>query len=161
MDIRFIKLLFVFVVIFIMTTCSKPKSANVREKLIATDSLIELKIRSIKINVEVANTPEKRALGLMYRTQLDWNKGMLFIFEREGIYPFWMKSTQIPLSIAFVNRNNVIIDILEMVPNQEEIRYSPSEPFVYALEMNKGWFMENGIKIGDTIYGIPKSKEKN
>ena len=86
---------------------------------------------------------------------MDWVSGMLFIFEREGIYPFWMKFTQIPLSIAYLDRDNVIIDILEMVPNQEVIRYSPSVPFIAALEMNQGWFMKHSINIGDTIYGIP------
>lgn len=156
---QLIKSFLVFNLILIMS-CSKSKPHN-KEKSIVVDSLITLTIKNIKIKVELANTPEKRALGLMYRKQLDWNSGMLFVFEQEGIYPFWMKFTQIPLSIAFISRDNVIIDILEMVPNQEEIRYSPSEAFIAALEMNKGWFMENGIKIGDTIYGIPCSPKKN
>ncbi|MEO0077233.1 MAG: DUF192 domain-containing protein, partial [candidate division WOR-3 bacterium] len=96
-------------------SCSKPKQHNEGKPMVA-DSLITLTIKNIKIKVELANTPEKRALGLMHRKQLDWNSGMLFIFEQEGIYPFWMKFTQIPLSIAFISRDNVILDILEMVP---------------------------------------------
>lgn len=154
-----IKLFSVINFVLIMS-CSKPKPLNERKPMV-TDSLITLTIKNIKIKVELADTPEKRALGLMHRKQLDWNSGMLFIFEQEGIYPFWMKFTQIPLSIAFISRDNIILDILEMVPNQAEIRYSPSEAFIAALEMNKGWFMENGIKIGDTIYGIPPVKINN
>lgn len=115
----------------------------------------ELIIKDKKIQVEVADTEEKRALGLMFRQNLEENSGMLFIFEKKGIYPFWMKNTGIPLSIAFIDENDVIIDILEMVPNQEVITYSPTEPFLMALEMNHGWFAENSINIGDTIYGIP------
>jgi uncharacterized membrane protein (UPF0127 family) len=115
----------------------------------------EIKIKDKKIQVEVADTDEKRALGLMFRQNLEENSGMLFIFEKKGIYPFWMKNTGIPLSIAFIDENDVIIDILEMVPNQEVITYSPTEPFLVALEMNHGWFAENSINKGDTIYGIP------
>lgn len=120
-----------------------------------TEPKITLRIKNKEIQVELADTPEKRALGLMFRQNLEENSGMLFVFEREGIYPFWMKNTRIPLSIAFIDKNNVIIDILEMVPNQEVIRYSPSIPFIAALEMNRGWFLRNGINIGDTVYGIP------
>ena len=144
-----------FILILVLTGCSKPKSSKGIEKSNKPENTVELLIKGNKIKVEVANSPEQRALGLMFRKDMDWDSGMLFIFEREGIYPFWMKFTQIPLSIAYLDRDNVIIGILEMVPNQEVIRYSPSEPFLKALEMNQGWFMKHSINIGDTIYGIP------
>ncbi len=120
-----------------------------------SEEKITLKIKDKEIEVELANTPEKRALGLMFRQSLEENSGMLFVFDKEGIYPFWMKNTGIPLSIAYIDKKSVIIDILEMIPNQEVIRYSPSMPFIAALEMNQGWFLRNGINIGDTVYGIP------
>ncbi len=152
---KFSSLLSIFILIFSLSTCSKSKPAKPTGKTNELNGRIILTIKDQKIKVEVADTPEERALGLMFRQELDENTGMLFIFEQEGIYPFWMKFTQIPLSIAYIDNDNIIIDIIEMVPNQEEIRYSPSVPFIYALEMNQGWFAKNDINIGDTIYGIP------
>jgi uncharacterized membrane protein (UPF0127 family) len=138
-----------------LIACSKLKPSKTTDKK-NTDNRIELIIKDQKIRVEVAKTPEERALGLMFRQELGENTGMLFIFEQAGIYPFWMKFTNIPLSIAYIDQNDVIIDIIEMVPNQEEIRYSPTVPFICALEMNQGWFTEHSINIGDEILGIPK-----
>lgn len=157
-DISVVKVSVFFIVItsfLLLSACSKAKSPKKQMKSNESENKIEIVIKGNKIKVEVANSPEQRALGLMFRKDMDWDSGMLFIFEREGIYPFWMKFTQIPLSIAYLDRDNVIIDILEMVPNQEVIRYSPSVPFIAALEMNQGWFMKHSINIGDTIYGIP------
>lgn len=152
---RYLLFFVLFVIICQLFSCAKTKPAKPEEKTKDTDKKVELVIKDKKIKVEIAKTPEERALGLMFRQELEENSGMLFVFEQEGIYPFWMKFTQIPLSIAYIDNGYVIIDIIEMVPNQEEIRYSPSIPFKYALEMNQGWFARNGINIGDTVYGIP------
>lgn len=146
---------FILLLLSFMLFCSKakpPKTETVPPKL---ENKIILTIKDKKIEVEVARTEEERALGLMYRKNLDWNKGMIFIFNEETDTPFWMKNTYLPLNIAFINKNNVIIDILEMIPNQETILYAPTQKYQKALEMNRGWFFENGIRIGDTIYGIP------
>ena len=136
--------------------CSKAKISQTDLLPKKTENKIILSIKDRKIEVEVAKTPEKRALGLMYRKSLDWKAGMFFIFEQESKSPFWMKNTYLPLSIAFIDKNDVIIEIFEMTPNQEAILYAPSRPYITALEMNRGWFLENGVKTGDTIYGIPK-----
>lgn len=117
---------------------------------------ITLTIKGIKLNVEIADSPEERSLGLMYRQALAPDQGMLFIFEQEGIYPFYMKNTKIPLSIAFIDRNGVIIDIQQMAPFDDETQHYPNQPFLYALETNQGWFFENGIKPGDTVFGLPR-----
>jgi len=98
----------------------------------------------------VAKTEEERSEGLKYRDSLPKESGMLFIFEREGIYPFWMKDTKIPLDIAFINKAGVIIDIQSMEPFST-LPHSPSLPFLYALEVNRGFFQEKGIEIGDTV----------
>lgn len=141
--------------IIITANCSQPKSSKSQYSVVTQNKKIALSIKNRKIEVEIAKTPEERNLGLMYREVLPENNGMLFIFEENGIYPFWMKNTKIPLSIAFISESRTIIDILEMVPNQEVIRYAPEYPFRYALEMNQGWFLKNSINIGDTINGIP------
>jgi len=102
------------------------------------------------IEVELANTPEKREQGLMHRTSLDAEKGMLFIFEKEKYLYFWMKNTGIPLSIAYISSSGQIIDLLDLEPYSLKLVQS-SKPALYALEVNRGFFMKKGIKVGDTV----------
>lgn len=98
----------------------------------------------------MAKTPEERARGLMERKHLGKDEGMLFIFEREDHHGFWMKNTLVPLSIAFIDREGRIVRIATMEPLTLE-SHDPPKPVLYALEMNKGWFAANGIKVGDIV----------
>lgn len=111
---------------------------------------IPLYIKGKEIRVEVARTPEERAVGLMARKHLGKEEGMLFIFEEEGYHSFWMKNTFIPLSIAFIDKKGQIVKITDMKP-LTLTSHSPPQPVLYALEMNQGWFSKNGIKVGDIV----------
>lgn len=111
---------------------------------------IPLYIKGKEIRVEVAKTPEERALGLMGRKELGKEEGMLFIFEEEGYHSFWMKNTFIPLSIAFIDREGRIVNIMDMEPLSLR-SHTPSRPILYALEMNQGWFSKHGVKVGDVV----------
>jgi uncharacterized membrane protein (UPF0127 family) len=111
---------------------------------------IPVYIKDKEIRVEVTKTDEERAKGLMERTSLGKDEGMLFIFEAEGIHGFWMKNTLLPLSIAFIDREEKIVWITDMKPLTLSV-HNPPKPILYALEMNKGWFAANGIKAGDVI----------
>lgn len=111
---------------------------------------IPLYIKNKEIRVEVAKTPEERAKGLMGRKHLGKDKGMFFIFEKKDYHGFWMKDTLIPLSIAFIDREGRIVRISEMKPLTLE-SHLPPIPILYALEMKKGWFSDNGIKVGDIV----------
>jgi uncharacterized membrane protein (UPF0127 family) len=111
---------------------------------------IPIYIKGKEIQVEVAKTPEERTHGLMGRKHLGKDEGMLFVFEREDYHGFWMKDTQISLSIAFVDKGGQIIGIEDMKPLTLET-HTPSQPILYALEMKKGWFSANGIKVGDIV----------
>jgi uncharacterized membrane protein (UPF0127 family) len=111
---------------------------------------VPLYLKNREIQVEVAKTPEERAKGLMGRTHLGENEGMLFIFEKEDYHGFWMKNTLIPLSIAFIDREGRIVAITDMEPLTLET-HSPPQPVLYALEMKRGWFSANGIRAGDSI----------
>jgi uncharacterized membrane protein (UPF0127 family) len=111
---------------------------------------VPLYVKSKEIRVEVAKTPEERAKGLMGRAHLAENEGMLFIFEKEDYHGFWMKNTLIPLSIAFIDRGGRILAITDMEPLTLE-SHPPPQPVLYALEMKKGWFSANGVKVGDSI----------
>ena len=111
---------------------------------------IPIYIKDREIWVEVAKKEEERAKGLMGRRFLGKEEGMLFIFEDEGYHGFWMKNTFLPLSIAFIDKKGEIVWITDMEPLTLST-HSPSKPALYALEMNKGWFSINGIKIGATV----------
>ena len=111
---------------------------------------IPLYINNREISVEVAKTIEEREHGLMGRKDLGKDEGMLFIFETEGRYGFWMKDTYVPLSIAFIDKEGRIVRITDMKPRTLE-SHIPPQPILYTLEMKKGWFSNNGIKVGDTV----------
>lgn len=111
---------------------------------------IPLYIKAKEIRVEIAKTPEERAMGLMNRKKLEKDEGMLFIFESEDYHSFWMKNTLLPLSIAFIDKDRRIVDIKDMKPLTLD-SHSPSRQVLYALEMNKGWFSANGIRVGDVV----------
>ena len=116
-----------------------------------------LKIRGRPLRAEIADTPERRRRGLMFRKSLPPNRGMLFIFPEEDYHGFWMKNTGIPLSIAFISRDGRIRQIEVMEPMSEEI-HSSRFPVKYALEVNRGWFSQFGIRAGHVVTGLPEAK---
>jgi len=105
-------------------------------------------------NVEVAATPPQRAQGLMGRTRLDHNAGMLFVFEQPGVHCFWMKNTLIPLSIAFLADDGTIVNIADMQPQTLD-PHCPKVPVSHALEVKQGGFRSRGIQPGMRLYGGP------
>lgn len=104
------------------------------------------------IPVELAETPEQHERGLMFRKSMPENEGMLFVFSNEEVRYFWMKNTFIDLSIGYFDKEKTLIDIQEMKSaSMMETRppsYPSAKPAKYALEMNKGWFAKNKVKIG-------------
>ncbi len=97
---------------------------------------------------EVADTPDKRREGLMYRDELPDGTGMLFVFDGETSRTFWMRNTFVALDIAFLDVNFRIVDIQQMEPESEDLHDSAA-PAMFALEVRKGWFAEHGIRVGD------------
>ncbi|QWD53814.1 DUF192 domain-containing protein [Polynucleobacter paneuropaeus] len=116
---------------------------------------IQMKVGIYSIQAEVADSPDLREVGLMNRTSLPTNSGMLFIFEQKAGNCFWMKNTKLPLSIAFIADAGKIVNIEEMQADTTN-NHCPKAPIRYALEMNKGWFSERVIVPGNTIQGLPK-----
>ena len=96
---------------------------------------------------EVARTAAERQQGLMDRDEVPEGTGMLFIFDDEAIRSFWMKDTQVPLDIAYINADLRIVDIFQMEPLVTST-YDSTSPAMFALEVRKGWFAEQGIEAG-------------
>jgi uncharacterized membrane protein (UPF0127 family) len=109
------------------------------------------------IDAAVAANDADREQGLMYRTQLAPNEGMLFVFNENAVHCFWMKNTLIPLSIAFIRADGTVTDIDEMQAETTN-NHCPRNNGVYALEMSKGWFASKGIKPGMKIQGLPAAQ---
>ncbi|MBS3083342.1 DUF192 domain-containing protein [Candidatus Pacearchaeota archaeon] len=101
-------------------------------------------------NVEIVDTPAEREIGLMNRVELDSDSGMLFVFENEGYYPFWMKNTLIPLDMIWIDKNNSIIDIRTALPCEADPCevISPSGDALYVLEINADIASEKRIITG-------------
>jgi hypothetical protein len=114
-----------------------------------------LKIKGHSVRAELADTEEARLTGLMFRDSLPENSGMLFVYEREDRYAMWMKNTYVPLSVAFIDRRGVILNIEDMEPQTLD-SHASAGPATYALEMNRGWFKKRGIKKGDRVLGLDK-----
>jgi uncharacterized protein len=109
------------------------------------------------IDAAVAANDADREQGLMYRTKLAPNEGMLFVFGENAVHCFWMKNTLIPLSIAFIRADGTVTDIDEMQAETEN-NHCPRNNGVYALEMPKGWFAAKGIKPGTQVKGLPSAQ---
>ena len=104
----------------------------------------------VEVRVEIADEPEEQARGLMGRTALGEDRGMLFAFGGEEVRSFWMKNTLIPLSIAYMDADGRIVDLQNMKPlDDEPPHYVSAKPARYALEVNKGFFDERGVEVGD------------
>jgi uncharacterized protein len=103
----------------------------------------------IGVSVEIADTPESQARGLMYRNHLDPDRGMLFLFEEQKRHSFWMKNTLIPLDLIFIARDGRIVGIH---PNAEPFSLKPIDagaPSQAVLEVNGGFAAVHGLAAGD------------
>lgn len=123
----------------------------------------KIKLGGKTITVEVARSNEQLARGLMYRTQMGENDGMIFIFPDVDTRSFWMKNTFIDLSIGFFDEGKILVDIQEMDAVKSEMVATPpsyvsAKPAKYALEMNRGWFAKNSVKIGAKFEGLNDTK---
>ncbi|RME15821.1 MAG: DUF192 domain-containing protein [Bdellovibrio sp.] len=125
----------------------------------------KIKIKEVVIQVEIADTEEAREHGLMERTNLPEDRGMLFVFPSERKRFFWMKNTYIPLSIGFFDKNKVLIDVQEMRPMSSPLernipRYQSRGKAQYALEVPRGFFKKHKIKRGDRFEFLPQRENK-
>lgn len=117
----------------------------------------EVVISGNKLWTYIAADSASRQRGLMHRSSLPEDIGMLFIFSEPKVQGFWMKNCLIDLDIAYIDDAGVIIDILHMkapTPGQVILpRYRSSKPVRYVLETNVGWFSAHGIEPGTKVSG--------
>ena len=125
--------------------------------------LIDTDGNSVLIDVDVAETGEQRAFGLMGRESLPDDEGMIFVFFEDSNSGFHMRNTLIPLSIAFFDLEGEILTILDMEPcdaADDEVcpTYDPGVTYRGALEVNQGAFERWEVEVGDKVNPLPRSK---
>jgi uncharacterized membrane protein (UPF0127 family) len=138
-------------VLLLAVACGSAEEASDRNA--STALSIRTEGGTVSLAVQVADTPEERQTGLMGRESLSPYDGMAFVWEEPVVSTFWMNDTLIPLSIAFWDDDGRIISILDMDPCIEDPCpfYGPDEPFVGAVEVDRGTFERNGVALGDRV----------
>lgn len=121
----------------------------------ASDARLPLRIGPHAFQVELVATPSQRERGLMGRTHLPADGGMLFVFEQPGRHCFWMRDTPLPLSIAFIDAAGRIAGLADMQPRSEAPHCPPAD-IRYALEVRQGEFQRRGITARDQVDGLPR-----
>lgn len=120
---------------------------------------VELSVSDHPVIAEVADTNPLRRKGLMHRTSMEPDHGMLFVYPDEKVRSFWMKNTLLPLSIAYISQRGTIVHLADMEPLDE--RSVPSlQPAMYALEMPQGWFGAHGVQVGQIVSGLPEASQE-
>uniref|UniRef100_A0A7C3RLL3 DUF192 domain-containing protein n=1 Tax=Dictyoglomus thermophilum TaxID=14 RepID=A0A7C3RLL3_DICTH len=146
---KFIFLMIFGILIISLVTLGTSKTVFPKGRLIITQNH-----RSLEIPIEIADREELHTLGLMYRKDIPWEYGMLFIFSTDVSYGFWMKNTYVPLDIAFISSDKIIFNIQRMLPCKEgkdcAVYYSP-KPYRYALEVKAGFFEKYKFSVGAKI----------
>lgn len=111
-----------------------------------------IRISGQEIQVEIADTEEKRSRGLSGRKNLPEDSGMLFLFELPAEYSFWMKDMRFSLDIIWIDENKKIVAISENIsPNTYPNSFSPSQNVKYVLEVNAGWAGKNAVQEEDVV----------
>lgn len=118
---------------------------------------------ALAIQVYDAHTPQLRRRGLMERTQLPRDAGMVFRYPQDSNGAFWMKNTLIPLSIAYFDADGVVHTVLDMQPCKADPcpTYAPQAPYRGALEVNQGFFADIGLEPGWRVelpFGLPPAE---
>ena len=144
---------------YVSTDPGQPQKTGAAKPTYVSTDKPKKKMKSVKestefvtlpLNIEIPNNIRDFNLGLMFRESLDVNSGMLFIFDEVEKQSFHMTETRIPLDIAFIREDGIIDSIKPLEPFDESPVTSDGE-VLCALEVNRGWFAENNVEIGDEI----------
>ncbi len=122
---------------------------------VQADEPLRLRLDGHELHAEYAQTVAQRERGLMGRSELAADSGMLFRFDEVRRHCLWMKDTPLPLSAAFFDEDGLLVDVIDLEPFNTQIRCS-QRPARFALEMDQGWFVERGIGRGTRLEGIPE-----
>jgi hypothetical protein len=126
-------------------------SIQLLDKKIIVPKEVKINVKNYNYYLETAATPNERKIGLSNRQNLCTNCGMLFIFNKQGTYSFWMKDTFIPLDIIWLDKNFKIVKISTVLETNSEKRYTNKVKAKYVIELNANEVFKRDLNVGDTI----------
>lgn len=145
---RYVLVMVILANVLSVSACIRTNFENIEPKSrLATLSM--LPEQKILFHVEIADTPKKRAQGLMHRTHLPEKYGMLFVFEHSGRHSFWMKNTLISLDLIYLDNNFLIVDIISNAPPKSSKIITSKTDYNYVFEVSAGTAKKLNINIGD------------
>jgi len=139
---------FLAICLFLAAFWSGPVAAQPAPQMNLPRTTLSIGIHQLQ--VQVAQTPEQHATGLMYRTDMPQQEGMLFVFGAPSQQCFWMKNTLIPLTAAFLADDGTIVNLEDMQAQTTQSHCS-AKPVRFVLEVNQGWFAKKGLKAGSKL----------
>jgi uncharacterized protein len=148
---KFWGIVLAFVVFF---ACGCVETGCSREGVRARATINEtfpLAVGAARISVQVAVTTPEMEKGLMYRTDLADNIGMIFVYKTPEKMRYWMKNVPIPLSIGFFKADGTLSEVRALLPNDARTTASSGADIQFVLEMNEGWYERHGVKPGDRL----------
>jgi len=110
----------------------------------------QITIKGKKFTIEIADTDPKRERGLMHREEMPAGHGMIFVFDKPANYQFWMKNTNIPLDLIFLDASGKVVGICNLKPH-DETPVGCGKESLYAIELNAGTAKKIGLKVDHTI----------
>lgn len=140
-----------FVLAVIYVAFSRYRTWTLRDEFISASFINSAGKSSADFTLAIAATPGTREKGLMYRKEMDKRSGMLFVYPLESVHQFWMKNTYIPLDMIFIDKDGVVVGVVENVPVLNEQRRGVDKPAKYVVELNAGQAREWGISAGAKI----------
>lgn len=118
---------------------------------LTTGKVTFLEAKAPDVTVEIARRDQERMRGLMYRTSMAENRGMIFVFQQRTNHSFWMHNTCIPLDMLFIDSDGTIVGIEENTPTLNDSTFDVGCPSAYVLELNAGWARRHGVVAGQKV----------
>ncbi|WP_067031670.1 DUF192 domain-containing protein [Allomuricauda sp. CP2A] len=148
----------VLVSFFVLISCKTESKREIKTETVAFKKEGDLSILKVgtdsiisNFDIEIAETDYETQTGLMYRSSMEKNQGMLFIFPNEAMHSFYMKNTEFPLDIIYIDANQKIASFQKNAQPYDESGLTSKVPIKYVLEVNAGLSDEMGLQVGDSI----------
>ena len=137
------RFLLLFLISLFLVACER---VDENREAVPPETRFPLTLEGVVLRTELALTDSERSRGLMFREELPADQGMLFVFDRPETRSFFMRNTSIPLDLGYFDQNGVLREIHALFPYDETPVPSRSNAIQFALEVNRGWFRQHGIR---------------
>lgn len=155
MQFRRLYIISILALVIVFASCKDEKKVMKQTKVFFKKegelSIFKSDSTQINLDIEIADTDFDIQTGLMYRNSMAKNQGMLFVFDNEQPRSFYMKNTQIPLDLIYINENKTIVSFQKNAKPFDESALPSNAPAKYVLEVNAGLINEWIVSVGDRI----------